>query len=286
MKLFVTDIDDTLSVGETVSQEVRDACTRLRNHGWEIMIATGRIFGTAKVHMEAAGVTQPCILYDGARLMTPKGMTPRGKEVRSSPFDPSIAGDLLDFLWSFAEIQVVGDEIVRCRKSDLETIRFYRAAGIPVEFIASPTVPGPVYRIGLWLESENLPDIEGKVKAAFGSRAEVVSGGPKFLDILPKGVSKGRALKEFVAALPQRPEVIVAAGDHKNDLTMLRYADVAVVPSNASQEVLPLAHIVMPEAAQNGISALADHLLSSDFSVSFSSGFSVSKTRQGSPLVL
>ncbi|MDR1378569.1 MAG: Cof-type HAD-IIB family hydrolase [Synergistaceae bacterium] len=283
MKLFITDIDDTLSVGETVSQEVRDACARLRAHGWEIMIATGRIFGTARGHMEAAGVTQPSILYDGARLMTPEG-----KEVCSSLFDLAIAEELLNFLWTFpAEIQVVGNETVRCRESDRETIRFYREAGVPVDFIASPsmkkvtkeaTPSEPIYRIGLWLKFENLSAIEKKVKAAFGSRAEVISSGPKFLDILSKEVSKGSALKEFVATLPQRPEVIVAAGDHKNDLTMLSYADVAVVPSNASQEVLPLAHIVMPKAAQNGISALAEYLLSP--------GFSVSETRRGSPLVL
>ena len=70
MKLFVTDIDETLSVGETVSEEVRDACARLRNNDWDIMIATGRTFGTAKYHMRAAYASQPAILYDGGRIMT------------------------------------------------------------------------------------------------------------------------------------------------------------------------------------------------------------------------
>jgi Cof subfamily protein (haloacid dehalogenase superfamily) len=274
MKLFVTDIDDTLSVGETVSREVQDACARLKDHGWEIMIATGRTFGTAKVHMKAAGVTQPSILYDGARLMTPEG-----KEVRSSLFDLSIAEELLDFLWTFpAEIQVAGDETVRCRENDLETVRFYREAGVPVDFIASPSVSGPIYRIGLWLEPENLQIVEAMVRAAFGSRTEVTSGGAKFLDILPKGVSKGSALADFVATLPRRPEAIVAAGDHENDLTMLGYADVAAAPSNASEGVLSLVHVVMPQAAEHGIRALADYLLSP--------GFSVPEARQGPPSIL
>ena len=42
MKLFVTDIDDTLSVGETVSEEVKEACARLKDNGWDIMKKSSR----------------------------------------------------------------------------------------------------------------------------------------------------------------------------------------------------------------------------------------------------
>jgi Cof subfamily protein (haloacid dehalogenase superfamily) len=277
MKLFVTDIDDTLSVGERVSEEVQDACARLKNSGWEIMIATGRTFGTAKTHMKAAGATQPAILYDGARLMSTEG-----KEIRSFLFDPALAAKLIDFLWTLpAEIQIAGDEIIHCREGDAETERFYRDAEMPVGYIAAPFIPGPVYRIGLWLRPENFSFVESKVEAAFGDRVEVVSGGTEFLDILPKGVSKGSALEFYISLLPQRPEIIVAAGDHKNDLTMLCCADVAAIPTNAAEVLLPLADVIMPKAAENGISVLVQYLLSPDFS---SRGKSLGK--EGRPLVL
>jgi Cof subfamily protein (haloacid dehalogenase superfamily) len=275
MKLFVTDIDDTLSVGERVSEEVKDACARLKNSGWDIMIATGRTFGTAKAHMKAASATQPAILYDGARVMSVEG-----KEIRSFLLDPALAARLLDFLWTLpAEVQIAGDEIVHCREDDVETVRFYREAGMPVCYIGAPFIPGPVYRIGLWLRPEILSFVERKVREAFGSDVEVVSGGAEFLDILPKGVSKGNALEFYVSTLPRRPEIVVAAGDHKNDLTMLRCADVAVIPANAAQVLLPLADVIMPQAAENGISALVRHLLSPDFSFP-------KKDRPSTPLVL
>ena len=41
MKLFITDIDDTLSIGEAVADEVRETCSRLRSAGWEIMVVMG-----------------------------------------------------------------------------------------------------------------------------------------------------------------------------------------------------------------------------------------------------
>lgn len=262
MKLLVTDIDETLSVGETVSAEARDACARLRRNGWDIMIATGRIFGAARKHMEAASVSQPCIFYDGGRTMTADG-----EELHSVLLSPSLAEEILEFLWPLPlEIQIAGDEAVRCRESDRETILFYRQSEVPLRYVSAPAAGEPVYRIGLWLGPEKLPGVVRQLRDAFGGRAEISPGGTQFVDILPKGVSKGAALERFVAGLPERPEVIVAAGDNENDLTMLRFADVAAVPRNADPAVLPLADIVMPTVREHGFRDLADRLLSANFS--------------------
>ncbi len=268
MKLFVTDIDDTLSVGETVSEEVQDACARLKEAGWDIMIATGRTFGTARKHIEAAGATQPAILYDGSRTMTVQG-----KEIHGSLFETSLAAEVLDFLWPLPlEIQISGDETIHCRECDRETARFYKKAGVPVHYVTAPFSSDPIYRIGLWVKPEELVSVENKLKAAFGKRLEVTPGGVEFLDILPKGVSKGSALDRFVSTLPSRPEIIVAAGDHKNDLAMLNYADIAVAPRNAVGALLSMADIVMPKASDHGIRTLVNHILSPEFRKNKTSG--------------
>lgn len=52
-RILVTDIDGTLSHGEEVHPDVAAACTRLRENGWEIMVATGRILATSKNHIKA-----------------------------------------------------------------------------------------------------------------------------------------------------------------------------------------------------------------------------------------
>jgi hydroxymethylpyrimidine pyrophosphatase-like HAD family hydrolase len=141
-----------------------------------------------------------------------------------------------------------------------------------------PSVGGPVYRIGLWLRPEKRLFVASRLRDAFGGRVEIVSGGAEFLDILPKGVSKGAALDRFLSTLPERPETVVAAGDHGNDLAMLSRADVAAVPRNAAEEALSAADIVMPAAFEHGVSALADHLLSP--------AFRADKKRAGHPLIL
>ncbi|MCL2010414.1 MAG: Cof-type HAD-IIB family hydrolase [Synergistaceae bacterium] len=263
MKLFVTDIDETLSLGESVSDEVKEACLRLKNSGWDIMIATGRTFGTAKNHIKAASATQPAIVYDGSRIM---GLN--GEEISSSLLDASDVSKLLDAIWDMPfEIQIAGDEEIYCRESDGETVRFYSQAGVPVHFIDAPRAVAPMYRIGLWIKPEKLPAVENEMVKLFGDVFEITSGGESFLDILPKGVSKGSALERFVSGLPKRPDIIVAAGDHNNDLAMLRYADFAAAPGNASPPVLSAADIVIPRAGEHGLCLLIDHILSPEFRV-------------------
>ena len=261
MKLFVTDIDETLSVGEVVSEEVREACLRLKNSGWDIMIATGRTFGTARNHMKAASATQPAIVYDGARIM---GLN--GEEIWSSLLDTHTVDKLLHAIWNMPfEIQIAGDEVVCCRESDEETTRFYAQAGVAVRHIAAPRAVAPVYRIGLWIEPEKFRGVENKIKRLFGDVFEVTYGGVSFLDILPKGVSKGSALSRFVSSLPEPPRIVVAAGDHNNDLTMLRYADFAAAPRNAHPSILSEADFLMPGAGEHGICSLIDHIISPEF---------------------
>ncbi|GHS91415.1 hydrolase [Synergistales bacterium] len=263
MKLLVTDIDDTLSVGDYVSDEVSDACASLVKNGWDIMIASGRSFFTAKNHIKAAHATQPAILYDGARTMSLDGL-----EIESVTMSPSLVSEILKFLWTVpAEIQIACDEFILCRASDAETSRFYRKSGVSVRYIDSPSFieeasfDCPIYRCALWMTPDVFARVENSVREAFGERVEIIPGGAEFLDILEKGVSKGSAFDRFLSRLSVRPETIVVAGDHLNDLEILRRADIAVAPKNAHPLVLEAADFIMPTAREGGIKVLVEKVL-------------------------
>ena len=262
MKLFITDIDDTLSVGEVVADEVREACARLRAAGWDIMIATGRTYNTARGHMEAVGVTRPSILYNGGRIVTPDGIP-----IHSCLMEGGLANRILEYVWTLPlELQVSGDESIACRETDLETRRFFAGVG-PIRPLTEPTVTEPVFRICLWMDSRLMPEVERDLRERFGSEAEVCPGGPQSMDIQPLGVSKGSTLDRILAELPERPEVIVAAGDHCNDRELLRRADVAASPANAHETLRREADLIIPTASERGIRTLIDHILSPRFSV-------------------
>ena len=264
MRLFVTDIDDTLVAGESVSQEVRDAFARLRAAGWDVIVASGRSWCSAREHMEAIGVTLPSILYNGGRIMDPQG-----RPLHSILMDNDLANRVLRHVWTLpAELQISGDEFVSCREEDRETRNFFAAAGCAVRPLRAPAVDFPAFRVSLWMPRELMEDAERDLTLRFGEEALVCPGGPQYLDIQPRGVSKGNALdillRDFIAREGGRPEIIVAAGDHRNDQDILSRADIAATPEDACPALLEEADIVFPSARKRGIRQLIDRLLSQE----------------------
>jgi hypothetical protein len=64
--------------------------------------------------------------------------------------------------------------------------------------------------------------------------------------------TKGAAMLEYKDLLGL-DGVMIAAGDDRNDLSMLLKADVRVVMATAPEDVLALAHVVAPPALEDGI---------------------------------
>lgn len=262
MKLLVTDIDETLSRGMDMTSEVTEACARLRQNGWRIMLATGRILATALSHIRGTGSDLPAIVYDGGRIMDPR----TSKALYEIELDPSLALEIVRAGWDHpVELQIIGDEKGFCRYSDVLTRAFFREAGVPVDdSLVTPLVSEKVFRVIFHGMPGCIRTLQRDLRAQFDGRAEVVLAGENFLDVLPKGVSKGAALQAWLRTLPDPPEIIVAAGDHHNDFEMLALANLAVAPEDAAGEILNMAHVIMPSADRHGFSFLAKHLLSEE----------------------
>ena len=259
MKLLVTDIDETLSRGESPSPEVVEACARLRGTGWRLMVATGRILATSLSHIKGIGSDLPAIVYDGGRVMDPR----TGKGLIETPMDPLLAAEIVEEAWNCpVELQIFGDETAFCRSSDALTRNFFKASGVPVDdSMSRPSSPQTVYRVIFFGAPAEITALRGRLAERFAGRAEIVRAGDRFLDVLPPGVSKGAALGAWIDTLEKGPSIVAAAGDHHNDLELLALAHIAAAPEDADDEVLKMAGVIMPSADRHGFSALADWLL-------------------------
>lgn len=257
MKILITDIDSTLSVGEYVAPEVREALRHLRRFGWEIMVATGRTLRSSLSHISQIGAGDIAIVYDGARCMRSDGT-----EICSFKMSSDDVAAILDFTWGIdVEIQVACDEHVYCRHTDVETINFCNCTGIKCSLIKKRKISETVYRVAFWGTREKIFILEKLLCAKFGERFSVIRGGDFFLDVLAKNVSKGAMLGELIARqiIPQ-PRLIVAAGDHMNDFELLKRADIVAVPRDGALGILEIADIIIPSAKENGIKFLVEHL--------------------------
>lgn len=72
--------------------------------------------------------------------------------------------------------------------------------------------------------------------------------------------SKGGSLQE-IKALDPTIDVVIAAGDDTNDLSMLEQADISIAMENAPEALLEIADIIAPSADREGIIQGLEHAL-------------------------
>ena len=73
-----------------------------------------------------------------------------------------------------------------------------------------------------------------------------------YFEILPKGSSKGAALKEYRRLMHLDSLRVIAAGDYNNDIEMLLEADIGAAPISARKEVRDKADIVLDKTNNEG----------------------------------
>lgn len=83
---------------------------------------------------------------------------------------------------------------------------------------------------------------------------------PEYFELMPPGVNKGSAALELCDHLGISREHLYCAGDHLNDLDMLKVAACGYVPENARPEALAIAGHVLPDNNHDTIAALIEHL--------------------------
>lgn len=106
-----------------------------------------------------------------------------------------------------------------------------RLAGMPG--IVEQDVEAP-RRVSYWLEDAPMEETVARVAEALNDlRVEVIGSADQYVDVLPRGVNKGRTLLEVLDRLGQPRERVVVAGDTLNDLALFRTGLRGVVVGNA-----------------------------------------------------
>jgi len=186
---------------------------------------------------------------------------------RRMPAD--VAREVLRLGFDFPlEVQVYGDEAVRCRPSDLLSIAYFKSLDVKLEpVLLSSDIKDDVFRILYFGKPALVAKLKGMLEGSLNDKVNITLAGDDFLDVLPLGTSKGSALAELKKLSGLNDVYVVGVGDHMNDLEMLGICDFKVAPEDAVSDILEMADLVIPPASRKGFCALADFLLSRDFKI-------------------
>lgn len=89
-------------------------------------------------------------------------------------------------------------------------------------------------------EKSGVVNSEAYFKEKFGDIVTVVTSGNLWLDMIPKGVNKGKAIEMLMEKMSIKPEECMAFGDHFNDVEMLEAVKYGYAMDNAQDKIKEL----------------------------------------------
>lgn len=108
---------------------------------------------------------------------------------------------------------------------------------------------------------ELLPEVEAAMRADLEGEMEIFRSAPHYLELVPLGIDKGRALLRLLEHLGLTPADLMACGDQDNDIPMLRVAGIGVAMDNAADHVKAAADVIAPSCDDDGVADIIERYL-------------------------
>ncbi|CED90465.1 MAG: HAD family phosphatase [Actinomyces succiniciruminis] len=259
--MVALDVDGTiLDLDGGVSERVMASIARMRHHGVQVVIATGRGISAALPVARRLGLTDGwMVCANGAITLRMTPVAPGGYEVVDSrTFNPATAIDTL--------LEAVPDGIIAVEDlgagfrvsrpfPDGELIE--KQTVVPLEELRR----GEVTRVVLRAPGMPVDEFSAVVGRAALHSVEYAVGWTAWLDVAPQGITKASALQALVTRLGTDSDHAIAVGDGTNDVEMLRWAGVGAVMGSAPQWVKEQGDVVTETVWHDGCAAVLDAIV-------------------------
>lgn len=247
--ILFTDMDGTLLRStSTVSLPMKRELDRITSLGHHVVLSSGRPLPSILEVKAEAGLNYPnmyIISNNGALIYDCSNHKPIYVKRLSQDIVRQIVNLALTeniHVHSYTDMEIVGFE-------DDDELKFYRKR-IHMDFIKVDDIadylPEGSYKVQLIVlnDRQRLEKFRQKIIETLGDSVEAFFSNDQYLEILPKGVDKGEAIKFVTDYLGVIKGRTFAAGDADNDITMIDAAAYGIAMKNASDNVKKAADII------------------------------------------
>lgn len=267
IKLIASDMDDTLLNKECkISAGNAAAIKKAVQQGIVFLIATGRMYVSARPYALDLGLDVPLVTYNGALVKESKS----GKVFYEHKMKLSTAQEVLQYCQEQGYyLQVyVGDKILI--KEENEFSRMYtKISGIPTTEMGEAiyhTEEEP-YKILIMTKENEFEQVWKIFEEKFKGKLDVTSSKDNFLELMEPGVNKWEAVKAVAQSYNIAPEEIMCIGDSNNDINMIKNAGIGVAVANAKDSVKDHAKIVTGSNNDDGVAMVIESILTKQVEV-------------------
>lgn len=249
--LLVSDMDGTLlnSKGK-LSEENKKAIEYFVDNGGQFTLATGRMLPSIKRHIHKMKVTLPVIMYNGTKVYDFNS-----DEVIWEKFLEEERKEIVKVVNKVNHnigIEIYSNEQVYIYQVCKRTERFSKL-GYDVIYNVDDSIWNKKWTKALIVgEKEELDFVETYLRKDYGDN-NIVRSSDVYLEIIPKEISKGQALKKLVMHKEIEDFTIITVGDNMNDVELLQEADYGFCISNGSEELKRKSKYIAPSNDENPI---------------------------------
>ncbi len=275
-KMLVSDMDYTLlNKDKMVSERNRDAVRKAIEKGVHMVVATGRIYTSARVYAKLLGVGTPIIASNGAIIR---------EAVFDNPLDTekTIYKDILPmeavremirlsrkhgiFCHFFTEDTIYAEKLVTVSLRYTEWNQFLgREDQVKIKIVDDIEKAIIEDNVQI-LKSVVVDSSSEKIQLLRNSIVEtgIVSVSQSMkdnLEVMNKGVTKGNAVRMLAEMYGIKRDEIIAIGDNENDISMIEYAGMGIAMGNAEESLKNVANHITGDYQEDGVAEAIERFI-------------------------
>lgn len=256
--LLCSDMDDTLlTTDKKISDENKSALEYFMLEGGYFAFATGRVPKGARLGMKYIVPNAPIICYNGAGIYDYR--EEKLLWSRSLDKDASDVVKLIEKNVPHAAIEVCTKDNVYCCRTNRIIRRQFEIEQFEDNYIDFRDITEEWVKAIFMVETEEMPALRSLIaESEFAGGYNYIQSSPNYYEMLPKGASKGDAMRELAKLLGIAPKHTIGVGDNENDLTMVSMAGIGVAVANAIPEVRSAADYITVDNDHSAIKAVIE----------------------------
>lgn len=261
-KLVVIDLDNTLLNDEhKISERNSEMVQKVRSKGIEVIIATGRMYISAKPYLKDLSLKNSAIVYNGAMVKDIE----TDKTVYHKPIDKIHAKEIIrDIKNEGLHLNLYQNDKLYVDSDNKYTKRYEKISGvkaIKVEDLTEMDIVDPTKMLIIEDDPELHLYYQKYLESKYGDIINVTESKKYFIEIGAKDVNKGKTLQQLIKEKDIDKDEIIAIGDSYNDIEMLSYAGIGIAMENAPEKVKNRADMVAPDNEKDGVAVILDKLI-------------------------
>jgi Cof subfamily protein (haloacid dehalogenase superfamily) len=259
-ELISLDLDLTLLNAEhQISPRNLAAVRAVHAMGVEAIITSGRMFYTTLPFSRALGLYGPTIAYNGAYIK----LDSTGEMLLQERLNVEVAQEIVEFCAGegLHLNYYLDDNLYVAQQTKWADLYQARTGAIPHPVgdlrIFADRAPTKVLIVD---EPARIVELCRELTPRFDGRAYVTISNAEYLEFMPPGVDKGKALAVVAQYYGIAQEKVIAFGDANNDIPAIQWAGLGVAMANAQPACLAAADRIAPSYDEDGVAVVLEEV--------------------------